>query len=95
MIIVWAAANRDPETFEDPDRFIIERPGLVRLHLGWGQGNHRCLGAPLARLEGEIAINRVLDRLCNLRLGAGDVAHIPNLNQRSPDAVPIAFDPTS
>ncbi len=93
VIIVWAAANRDEETFADPDRFVIERPGLAKLNLGWGQGNHRCLGVPVARLEGQVAINRVLDRLDNLRLGAGDIAHIPNLNQRSPAAVPIAFDP--
>jgi cytochrome P450 len=94
VIIVWAAANRDEETFPDPDAFDIDRPGLLKRHLGYGQGVHLCLGAPIARLEGQIAMNRVLDRLHNLRLDpdAGEATHIPNLNQRSPTAVHIAFD---
>jgi len=94
VIIVWAAANRDEKAFPDPDRFDIDRPGLVKRHLGFGQGIHLCLGAPVARLEGQVAMNRILDRLQNLRLdpGAGEITHIPNLNQRSPTAVPIVFD---
>jgi cytochrome P450 len=95
VIIIWAAANRDEETFPDPGRFDFDRPGLIKQHLGYGQGVHLCLGAPIARLEAQIAINCVLDRLQNLRLDrdAGPVTHIPNLNQRSPTAVHILFDP--
>ncbi len=94
VIIIWAAANRDEQTFPEPDRFEIERPGLVKQHLGYGQGIHLCLGAPIARLEGQVAINRILDRLQNLRLdpAAPPATHIPNLNQRSPEAVHILFD---
>jgi cytochrome P450 len=95
VIIVWAAANRDSTKFDDPDRFWIERPALVKTHLGFGQGSHMCLGAPIARLDGIVAFNRLLDRLQNLRLAEGknDFTHIPNMNQRSPAAVHIAFDP--
>jgi cytochrome P450 len=95
VLIAWAAANRDGDRFPDPDRFAIERPGLVKQHLAYGQGMHMCLGAPIARLEGQIAFDRLLDRLAGLRLldTADDVRHIPNLNQRAPAAVHIAFDP--
>ena len=63
--------------------------------MGLGYGVHMCLGGPLARLEGDIAFNRLFDRLPNLRLAAGwdDVRHIPHPNQRAPEQVFIEFDP--
>jgi cytochrome P450 len=96
VLINWAAANRDESKFAHADRFEIERPGLVKQHLAYGQGIHKCLGVPVARLEGRIAMERLLDRLRNLRLAgpASDVRHIPNLNQRAPAALQIAFDPS-
>ena len=65
------AANRDEAYFPDPDRFDIRRPN--NRHMAFGQGVHFCIGAPLARLEGPIAIAAVLRRMPNLRL-ANDVA---------------------
>jgi cytochrome P450 len=65
------AANRDDKYFPDPDRFDIRRAN--NRHLAFGQGVHFCIGAPLARLEGPIAIATVLRRMPNLRL-ASDVA---------------------
>lgn len=60
------AANRDPDVFEEPDRFQI---GLKRRpHMAFGGGEHMCIGAPLARLEAQIALVRLFERFPNLRL---------------------------
>jgi cytochrome P450 PksS len=63
---VLASANRDPKHFTDPDTLDIAREH--NRHLGFGQGMHYCLGAPLARLEAQIAISTLVKRAPNLRL---------------------------
>ncbi len=66
MLIVLGAANRDPAAFAEPDRLNIGRTGPA--HLAFGYGAHFCLGAALARLEGQIAIGTVVQRFPRLRL---------------------------
>lgn len=66
VLVATAIADRDPERFADPDRLDITR--TENAHLAFGHGAHYCLGAPLARLEGEIAIGTVLRRLPGLAL---------------------------
>ena len=67
-------ANRDPGVFETPDEFRIDRPvAEARQHLSFGSGVHLCLGAPVARLEARIALERLIERMPDLRLlGVGE-----------------------
>lgn len=68
VLVALDAANRDPEAFEDPDVFDITR-GQSK-HLAFGKGMHFCLGAPLARVETEVAVNTLLERFPELQLDA-------------------------
>ncbi|WP_406472742.1 cytochrome P450 [Streptomyces platensis] len=66
LILMLASGNRDPERFHDPDRFDPLREDIQ--HLGFGSGIHSCFGAPLARLEAQIALNALLQHLDTPRL---------------------------
>jgi cytochrome P450 len=68
------AANRDPEVFDDPDRFDVSRQH--KPHVSFGGGAHICIGAPLARLEAQVALVRLFERFPNLRLADPDGAPV-------------------
>jgi cytochrome P450 len=87
--VFLAAANRDPDVFPDPDRFDIARS--PNAHLSFSAGKHYCLGAPLARLHGEIAIGTLLARLPRLRLD-GDSEWRGSFPLRELEHLPVAWD---
>jgi cytochrome P450 len=67
LMLCLGAANRDPAKFEDPHEFRLDRKN-VREHIAFGRGIHTCAGAPLARVEGVITVNRLLDRLHDITI---------------------------
>ncbi len=85
----FAAGNRDPEQFTAPAQLDIERK--PNRHLAFGHGLHYCVGAALARLEGQIAINTILSRLPGLRLETEDLEWNRNLTLRGLKSLPVAF----
>ncbi len=88
--VMLGAANRDESRYERPDEFDIFRP--QRQHLAFAFGPHRCLGMHLARMETEVALNAVLDRLPGLRLDpAAEDVHITGRGFRAPRSLPVLF----
>jgi cytochrome P450 len=67
VMVLNGAANRDPRRFECPSEFRVDRSN-AKEHLAFGRGHHACPGAPLARAEGRISIERILDRMHDIRL---------------------------
>jgi pimeloyl-[acyl-carrier protein] synthase len=83
------AADRDPAQFPDPDRLDITRADNRHIAFGWGI--HFCLGAPLARVEGQIAINTIVKRLPKLALATEKPEHRQSLTLRGLVALPVTF----
>jgi cytochrome P450 len=93
VIAVMGAANRDPERFTDPDRLDLERSDNRHLAFGWAA--HFCFGAPLARIEGQIAFETLLRRLPGLALEPGPLIWRTNLALRGLTALAVTFEPAS
>jgi cytochrome P450 len=87
VYLVQAAANRDPEQFDEPDRLNVARD--PNAHLGFGYGPHYCLGAPLARLETEVALSRVLDRWSGIELAGDQLRWRGNLLARALESLDV------
>jgi cytochrome P450 len=85
VMVLNGAANRDPRRFTDPNEFRVDR-GNAREHVSFGHGIHTCPGAPLARAEGRVSIERLLDRMNDIRISEAE--HGP------PDARRYRYVPT-
>lgn len=85
VMLLNGAANRDPERFEYPAEFRIDRPS-TKEHIAFGRGHHSCPGGPLARAEGRISVERILDRTRDIRLS--EEHHGPAGNRR------FGYEPT-
>ena len=83
------AADRDPSQFPDPDRLDLGRADNRHIAFGWGI--HFCLGAPLARVEGQIAIDTLVRRLPGLALVDAEPEHRQSLTLRGLKALPVTF----
>ena len=85
------AANRDPATFPDPDRFDITRDAR-RVNFSFGKGIHMCLGVNLARLQGAIALRRLFESLPGLRLDPAHPTEPVGFNFRRPPHLHVLWD---
>jgi len=85
VMLLPGASNRDARKFDEPNEFRIDRPN-VREHVAFGRGNHSCPGAPLARAEGRISLNRILDRMSDITILEAE--HGP------PEARRYTYEPT-
>jgi len=91
--LIFAAANRDPEMFSQPDTFSVDREN-ARDHLAFGHGEHFCIGAMLARIEARIAVEQILERLENIRLidGRNNFEYEDTFVLRGLKELHVAFD---
>ncbi|WP_412679749.1 cytochrome P450 [Brevibacillus choshinensis] len=90
QVVSWVgSANRDPEKFEKPDTFLPDRK--PNPHMGFGFGIHFCLGAPLARLEAQIALDIMLSRFSDMQLAKAPLTPIPSPFVFGVKTYPITF----
>jgi cytochrome P450 len=95
VVVFYGSGNRDEARFDNPAAFDLHRPNLVKHHLAFGHGAHHCLGAPLARMEGQIAFEILLERLHDLRIdeAKSDLEPIDSTRFRAPRRIVLSFDP--
>lgn len=89
MVILNGSANRDERRFEDPDRFDIHR--TIGRHLSFGFGIHLCLGAALARVEGRVALDEVLNRFPDWEVDYANAVHARTSTVRGWESLPVVI----
>jgi cytochrome P450 len=94
VMVCLASANRDEQYYDDGDRYWVMRP-TPRPHLTFAAGPHVCLGTHLARMELDVSVRALLDRLPNLRFDPDEPAPVMRgALVRGPSRLPLVFDPT-
>jgi cytochrome P450 len=89
VMVLLASGNRDAAQFDDPDRFDVAR--TPNNHLGFGFGIHHCLGAPLARMEAQVALSTLVRRAPRLALTVDDVTYKHNVVLRGMEELPVSL----
>jgi cytochrome P450 len=79
LLVMNGAANRDPRRFDEPNEFRLDRPNILQ-HIAFGRGIHTCPGAPIARAEVRVSLERILDRMVDIRLS--EAKHGPPSDRR-------------
>jgi len=96
MVLNWQAINHDPDVFENPERFDIERfkrnPELTSQHRAFGNGEHFCIGAHMSRLEMQVMFEELIPRLKNPKF-AQPVEFVRDYFVNSIKSMHITFDP--
>lgn len=92
LLLAWGSANRDEQVFDDGDLFRLDRDRATPQHLGWGVGEHRCLGQHLARVELRIMLTELLRALPGLRLQPGATARRTFGVIRGVAALPVQWE---
>jgi cytochrome P450 len=93
VFMLVGSANRDERAFTDPDRFDIDRDTTGSQHIGFGYGIHSCLGAALARLEGRVAIDLLLDFIPTFTVDYANLRRVAMTNVAGYSSVPTASTP--
>lgn len=89
--LLWAAGNRDPEQFPDPETFDLDR--TPNRHLSFGDGIHRCVGAPLAQIEMRVVLEKVLERIPDYHVEDWDAVAFSGGQNRQVASLPVVWDP--
>ncbi|MGB7478054.1 MAG: cytochrome P450, partial [Polyangiales bacterium] len=92
VMLLWASGNRDPRKWPNPDQIDLGRAS-PRQHLGFGHGIHLCLGAPIGRMEGRIAMEQLLERTSWVELADGDFPHRQSVFVRTLERLPVRLHP--
>jgi cytochrome P450 len=93
MLLLWGAANRDPAEYDRPDEVVLDR-AAARHHLAFGRGIHLCVGAPLARLEAEVVLTKLLERTAYITLDPKNPPQrVPSLMVRRFHRLPLLAAP--
>lgn len=92
LLLVLASANRDPRQFANPDQFDITRRVTSQQHTAFAMGNHYCLGAPLARQEGEVAFTTLFYRFRQFTLALDKPVYKPMVIARVLESLPVVME---
>ena len=88
VLLVQSAANRDAKRFDNPEKFLLDRP--ANRHVAFGYAIHYCLGAAIARLEGTLAFKALAERVPSIKLATDQFEYEPFIVSRTVKSLPVS-----